>query len=89
MKPKTFKNHTPDTEVEYLSCIYCGRVFEHQEVFTAFVNETDFIVVAECLKCSDYYGSCDYPEREGTGWLVLERNLDHYECYDVDDLDLL
>jgi len=59
-----------------LECIYCGREFDLGEVFIAYVNKKDIIVICQCLNCAEYYPQ-DNPEKEG-GWLVLKRTLEGY-----------
>lgn len=66
-------------EPAFLTCIYCHHEFEHKEVFIAFMDEEDKVVIAECLKCSEQYLANTKKEKLNTGWAVLQRDYDNYE----------
>ncbi len=70
-------------KLAYLSCIHCLKEFQHQEIFVAFVDESDKVVIASHDDCGP---ASDKPEREGTGWAVLERDYDHYIMHDIDKI---
>ena len=74
-----------EAEIKYLECIYCGKEFEHGDIFVSFINEESHIVISECFRCIDIYDPQEKKEREGTGWVVMQRVYDHYEAFDADD----
>ena len=67
-------------KVEYLSCIHCLGEFKHKEIFVAFLDEDQKVVIANHLDCGPHFYK---PEREGIGWIVLERKYDHYIILDI------
>lgn len=66
-------------ESENLSCIYCNREYDLDEVFIAYVRDSDrLIIITCCLKCSESSEGNTVPEQHGF-WTVLIKTLDGYE----------
>jgi len=61
-----------------IKCVLCSHEFSISEIFIAYTNEEDNVVVSMCLEAHPEFLTDD-KEKEGTGWWVFRRNLDGYE----------
>ena len=68
-------------KVPPLSCIHCLKEFRHQEVFTAFLDENDMVIIASCV--ADDHPVNHNKEKPNTGWCVLERDYDKYKIIPI------